>query len=272
MAAFHVFAGADGNVAAPTVRRIEIGDLHECLNAGWDDFLHNPSHVVFIIILYPIIGIVLATWTAGANALPLLFPLASGFAILGPFAALGLYEMSRRREKGGEVSLRDALKVTSSPALPSIAAVGALLLVLFVVWLLVAQGLYVWLMGSEPPVSIAAMLRDVLGTSQGWTLIVVGNAIGFAFALVAFSVAVISFPMLLDRDVGAWTAVTTSVRAVMANPVPMAAWGLIVAALLALGSLPLFAGLVVVLPLLGHATWHLYRKLVASEGTERART
>lgn len=263
MANFHVYAGANETLVQPQVRRIGAGDLMDALRKGVDDFMHKPSHVIFICLIYPIVGVILATWTSGANALPLLFPLMSGFALLGPFAAIGLYEISRRREAGLDTSWQQALDVRKSPAIPSIAALGAFLLALFVAWLLIAQGLYQALYGEEAPQSIRAFLGDVLTTERGWTMILVGNAIGLVFAVVVLCTTVIAFPLLLDRDVGAWTAIQTSARAVAANPVMLALWGVIVAACLAVGSLPIFAGLIIVIPILGHATWHLYRKVVA---------
>jgi uncharacterized membrane protein len=262
MAAFHVFAGANGALEYPEIRRISISDLSGALRSGVEDFMEKPTHLIFIGIIYPLVGVVLATWTSGANALPLLFPLASGFALIGPIAAVGLYEISRRREQGLEVSWRDALEVRHSPALPSIMAVGSLLVAIFITWLLVAQGLYTALMGPQPPASIPVFLEQIFSTSEGMMLIVLGNAIGLLFAIVALCTSVIAFPLLLDRDVGAWAAVQTSWRAAMANPVEIAAWGLIVAALLVIGSIPIFAGLAVVVPILGHATWHLYRRVV----------
>lgn len=265
MTNFHVYAGAEGAPAYPDVRPIEIGDLYDCLRAGYSDFMAKPSHIIFIIVMYPLIGVVLAAWTSGANALPMLFPLASGFALLGPFAAIGLYEISRRREAGMDTSWRHALELRHSPALPSIAAVGAMLFAVFIAWLLTAQALYTAIFGPEPPASVGSFLSQLFSTSEGWTLILAGNAIGFVFAVVVLSTTVIAFPLLVDRDVGAWSAIHTSARAVMANPVQMLAWGFIVALLLTLGSLPLFAGLIVVIPVLGHATWHLYRKVVVEE-------
>lgn len=262
MSTFHVYAGADGVPASYPVRRIGIGDLYDCLRAGCADFIAKPSHVVFIIVLYPLIGVVLAAWTAGANALPMLFPLASGFALLGPFAAIGLYEISRRRELGTEPSWRDALALRHSPALPAIAAIGGMLFAIFIAWLLVAQALYANLFGPQAPQSLAAFMNQVFSTNEGWTLILLGNAIGAVFALVVLSTTVVAFPLLIDRDAGALAAIRTSARAFMANPAPMIAWGFVVALLLLLGSIPLFAGLIVVLPVLGHATWHLYRKVV----------
>ncbi len=142
---------------------------------------------------------------------------------------------------------------------------------LFLLWLFTAQSIYTRLFGDEAPASIGTFLRDVLTTSRGWTLILFGNAAGFIFAVVVLATTVVAFPLLLDRDVGAVAAIETSARAVMANPLQMALWGLIVAVLLVIGSIPLFAGLAVVIPILGHATWHLYRKVVEPERVAQTR-
>ena len=263
MSEFHVLAGAREAVARPEVRSITLGDIPDVLRRGLQDFRAKPSHYIFVALIYPVVGVLLANWTATGNAFQLLYPLASGFALLGPIAAIGLYEISRRRESGQRADLADAIAVWRSPALPSILAVGAMLVALFIVWLFAAQALYVATLGSEAPASLAQFLTVLFGTSEGWTLILVGNAVGFVFAAIALATTVVAFPLLLDRDVGAVAAIRTSFRAVAANPVPMAAWGLVVALALVIGSLPLFAGLAVVLPILGHATWHLYRKVVA---------
>jgi uncharacterized membrane protein len=138
---------------------------------------------------------------------------------------------------------------------------------LFVVWLVTAQTLYSNLLGEVFPRSMADFFRQVFGTSEGMQLIIWGNLIGFVFALVVLAMTVITFPLLLDRDVGAVAAVSASIRALLVNPVPVLLWGLIVAALLVIGTIPIFAGLALVIPILGHATWHLYRKLIAREAT-----
>ncbi|MDU0307912.1 DUF2189 domain-containing protein [Rhizobium sp. 10PS4] len=267
MAAFHVMTGASESLARPVVNRIGIADVFDALKRGYDDFMEKPSHYVFLCLMYPIAGVFLTLWTSGANLLPMVFPLMAGFVLIGPIAAIGLYEISRRREAGLDASWTHALDVRHSPALPSIVAVGLMLCGLFIVWLVTAQTLYSNLLGEVFPRSMGDFFRQVFGTSEGMQLIIWGNLIGFVFALVVLAITVITFPLLLDRDVGAVAAVTASIRATVLNPVPVLLWGLIVAALLVLGTIPVFAGLALVIPILGHATWHLYRKLIAREAT-----
>ena len=255
---------ADGGASAaiPVVRRISVAELWTAVRAGIDDFAAFRTDVVLIALIYPVVGLLLATWTFGNEFLPLLFPLASGFALIGPVAAIGLYEMSRRREQGRAVSWIDAFGVVASPRFPAIVLLGLVLIVIMVAWLGAAQAIYAVTLGPQPPASVSAFVSDVFTTRAGWAMIVIGFAVGFLFAVLVLAISVISFPLLLDRHVGLPTAVLTSVRAVLINPLPMAVWGFGVAASLALGSLPFFIGLVIVVPVLGHATWHLYRELV----------
>ncbi len=265
MAQLRAYA-ADTEHTLPAIRTIDIADIKDALAKGLDDFWAMPSQMMFLGILYPIMGFLLADLALGYNVLPLVFPLVAGFALVGPVAATGLYEMSRRRERGQDVTWAKAFGVLRSPAMRPIATIGALLMAMFIAWLYVAQGIYSQIFGEAAPASIADFVEQVLTTPQGWILMVVGNGVGFLFAVAAFCVSVVSVPMLLDRQdqhVGARQAVQTSVRAVLANPQMMALWGVIVAAGLVLGSLPVLIGLIVVMPILGHATWHLYRKVVA---------
>jgi uncharacterized membrane protein len=248
--------------APPAVRRIGLGDLWNALARGVADFEANRTDVIFLCVIYPVIGLVLGRLASGHGLLPLLFPLASGFALVGPFAAVGLNEISRRREASSDVRWVHAFGVLRAPSIGSIMLLGLMLIALFLLWLVVAQIIYVVTLGPLPPVSVSSFASDVFTTSAGWTMIVVGIGVGFLFALLALAVSVVSFPLLLDRNVGIGSAVSTSMRAVATNPGVMALWGLIVACGLVLGSLPFFVGLVVVLPVLGHATWHLYRSVV----------
>jgi uncharacterized membrane protein len=239
-----------------------LDDIRDALVKGFDDFGANRTDVIFLCVFYPVFGFVLGRFASGYGVLPLLFPLASGFALVGPLAAVGLNEMSRRREQGLSVAWSDAFGVLRSPSIGSIAVLGMLLIVSFLLWLIAAQAIYEVTLGPQPPVSVGSFIHDVFATRAGWTMIVLGVGVGFLFALFVFSVSVVSFPLLLDRDVGVDKAVRVSISAVAANPGPMAVWGLVIVAALVIGSIPVFLGLVVVLPVLGHATWHLYRKVV----------
>ena len=256
-------------VAQPVVRKIGTGDLIDALRKGLEDFNAMPSHLLFLGLIYPIIGLVFGRIALGYEMLPLVFPLVAGFALLGPVAAIGLYELSRRREKGLPASWTQAFSVLRSRSLPAISALAALLLAIFIAWLVTAQTIYTVNFGELPPPSIGEFLREVFYTQAGWNMIITGNVIGFLFAVVAFAISAVSFPLLLDRDVGFAAAVATSVRAVLANPGTMALWGIIVATLLVIGSVPFLLGLTIVVPVLGHATWHLYRKVVEPGASPR---
>jgi uncharacterized membrane protein len=255
--------------SGPIIRRIRLSDLRTALRLGWEDFKAVPSHAIILCVIYPVLGLVLARTVLGYSVLPLLFPLAGGFALIGPFAALGLYELSRRRENGERASAADALDVLRSPSFGAMLGLGTMLLALFVTWVATAQAIYTAAFGYEAAAGIPDFAQRVLTTSQGWWLILVGCGVGFLFAVVALCVSVVAFPMMLDRHAGAGEAMVTSIRSVAKNPVPMAAWGLIVAVLLVAGSMPFFLGLAVVIPLLGHATWHLYREVIAPDPNSR---
>jgi len=258
----HILVGAGTNPLYPVVRRISPSDLYSALARGVADFTAMPSHAVFLCVIYPLLGIFMIAMILGNSWLPLAFPIAAGFALVGPIAAIGLYELSRRRETGLDSSTSHAFDVLHSPSLGAIVALGVLLMAIFLVWLAIAEAIYVANFGYGAPASLGQFVHDVIYTPAGWTLILVGTGTGFLFAVVVLAISAISFPLLLDRDVGAAVALATSIRVVAANPMTMALWGLIVAAMLVIGSIPFFLGLTVVMPVLGHATWHLYRRAV----------
>ncbi|WP_024514277.1 DUF2189 domain-containing protein [Bradyrhizobium sp. Tv2a-2] len=253
-------------IATPTVvRKISLSDVSDALRLGWEDFKAVPSHAIILCVIYPILGIVLFRLVLGYSVLPLLFPLAAGFALIGPFAGLGLYELSRRRELGEEAAAWHAIYVLRAPSFGAMLELGILLFVLFGVWIAAADAIYIAIFGNTPAASIPDFARRVLMTPEGWSLIIIGCGVGFLFAVVALCVSVVAFPLMLDRHTTAIDAVRTSMGVAMTNPLPIAVWGLIVAALLVIGSLPFFVGLAVVLPVLGHATWHLYRRAVEAD-------
>ena len=255
-------AGLFDAQADPVVRRIGLAEIRTALARGYADFSETPTQLLFLGLIYPLIGILAATAASGGALLPLLYPIVAGLSLMGPVAAVGIYELSRRRERGYTVSWLNAFDVLRSRSIGPIAALGLLLCAIFIAWLFAAQAIYRSTMGDVFPDSVAGFLTRVFTTSEGWQLILWGNAIGFLFAVAVLTLTVVSFPMLLDRDVGVRVAVRTSIRAVRANPVTMSIWGLIVAAALFVGCMPLFVGLAVVMPVLGHSTWHLYRQVV----------
>lgn len=251
------------DAGAPAVNRISAGDIGDALAKGVRDFGASRTDVIFLCLIYPVAGLVISRMAFDYGMLALIFPLIAGFALIAPLFGVGLYEMSRRRELGIGQGWVDALAVMRAPALGSIIVLGVLLLALFCLWLFCANLIYTVTLGPDAPVSATAFARDALTTPQGWTMTIVGCAVGFLFALVTLVISVVSFPLLLDRNVGVGTAIATSVRAVRTNPGPMAMWGVIIAASLLVGAIPLLVGLAIVLPVLGHATWHLYRKVIA---------
>jgi uncharacterized membrane protein len=248
--------------ATVNVRRIEFADLRWALARGIEDFGASRTDVIFLCVVYPLLGLLLARLASGYDLLPLVFPLASGFALVGPLAAVGLNEMSRRRELGMQPGWADAFGVFRSPAIGGIVLLGAILLTMFLFWLILSNVVYNLTLGPQPPASLTTFIHDVFFTHAGRTMAVAGVGAGFLLAVGALTISVVSFPMLLDQNVPLETAVRTSATVVARNPLVMAAWGLIVAAGLVIGSIPLLLGLIFVMPVLGHATWHLYRRAV----------
>jgi uncharacterized membrane protein len=257
--------GPEKTASMPEIRQITMGDLGDALRSGFEDFKAFRTDIIFICLLYPIIGFSLVWMAIHGSLLHLLFPVISGFALIGPLAAVSLYEMSRRHEQNLETSWLALDNVLRSPTFGAIFVLGLLNIAIYVVWLIAADLIYIHILGPELPVSAHAFMVSVLTTKAGWIMGVIGLGVGFVFAVVVLTVSVVSYPLLLDRNVGLPIAVITSVRVALKNPGPIAAWGLIIAVSLVIGALPLLLGLIFVIPILGHATWHLYRKTVVKE-------
>ena len=251
----------DDSTAYGEIQKISAADLVDALSKGVDDFWEKPSHLFILVMVYPLATLVAANIAAGYIPLVLIFPLLSGFALVGPLAAIGLYEISRRRELGLDISWEHAYNVIRRPSI-SVLTLSVLVGVIYFLWLGAAFVIYRQIYGSAVPTSITQFVWEVLTTPAGWTLIIVGCGVGFLFAVVVLAIRAVSFPLLVDLHVGVMTAIRTSVHAFLANPTTMMLWGFIVASLLLIGALPFLAGLAVVMPVLGHATWHLYRKVV----------
>lgn len=248
--------------AEPKVQSISNEDIRDALRLGWEDFQAARSDVMFICLIYPVIGLLLVAVGLNTSLLPLVFPVAAGFALLGPFAAVGLYEVSRRREAGEDVSWISALGVVRSPNFGAIVALGLYLAVIFIAWIVVAHFIWYLTLGPEQPTSVSAFVQEVAGTGAGWAMILIGIAVGFCFALAVLTSSIVSFPLLIDRNIGVPRALHTSYQVFRKNPKVVATWGCTIAVLLLIGSIPAFIGLIIVLPVLGHGTWHFYRRAV----------
>lgn len=246
------------------IRDLTTEDLILALRKGFDDFVAFRTDVMAIVVIYPIIGLILTWFTVHRDILPVLFPMIAGFALLGPVLATGLYEMSRLREQGRPAGWSDAFGPFRSPSFIPIAVAGGYLAAIYIVWMIVAVTLFNITLGPDSPASAGNFITEIFTTGAGWTLFFVGNAVGAAFAALVLALSLVTFPLLLDRHVGILDAMKTSFRVSMRNPAMVAIWGGIVVVALGIGVATFFLGLIFVLPILGHATWHLYRLAVVS--------
>ncbi len=245
----------------PVVRPIVFSDVVEALILGLRDFQAAPLYGMALGALYCIAGIAifLSVTTLGMSYLA--YPLAAGFTLLGPFVAVGFYEISRKREAGETANLSDIWAAMTGRS--EIGWMAFVTLFIFIMWMYQARFLMALFFGLNASFSsLPQFITTVLTTTEGLIFLLVGNIIGALLAIVLFSLTVVSFPLLLDRDVDCVTAMITSVRAVARSPAPLLAWAAMVGVLLVLAALPFFIGLIVVLPVLGHATWHLYRHII----------
>ena len=247
------------------VRKITDEDLRFSLRQGYEDFGDLRGDLFFAGLIYTVIGLAAVVMTTSAPLMPFFFPVVAGVALLGPVAAVGFYELARRRENGEEVHWFNFIDVRKRPSLDDMSMVAGLLLVIFVGWLLAAGALYALIFGWATPTSLGGFVAMVFTTPKGWALIAAGAVVGAIFGWLVLALSVVSLPMLVDCDLSAAEAVSVSWRASHANKREMVRWGLVVTALLVLGSIPLFVGLAFVLPWLGYSTWHLYTRLIDRE-------
>jgi uncharacterized membrane protein len=247
------------------IRKIRDEDLRISLRQGLDDFRAMRGDIFFAGLIYTIIGLAAVVMTTNKPLIPFFFPVVAGVGLLGPIAAVGFYELALRRERGEPVHWYNFMDVRKRPSVDDMGIVAGMLLAIFALWLVAAGILYAVLFGWETPTDLFGFFGNVLTTVNGWLLIIAGGIVGAVFGWFVLALSVVSLPMLVDCDVSASEAVSTSWRAAHANKPEMIRWGLIVLGLLVLGSIPLFVGLAFVLPWLGYSTWHLYTRLVDRE-------
>jgi uncharacterized membrane protein len=245
----------------PVVRRIGTADIAEALTLGLRDFQARPLYGLAFGLIYVLGGIAILLCLTAFGMVYLVYPLAAGFALIGPFVAIGLYEVSRRRETGQPLSIGALWSTITSRG--EVGWMAFVTVFFFIIWMYQVRLLIALLLGLNASFSsIREFITVVLTTNEGLLFLAIGNLDGAALCLILFSLTVVSFPLLLERDVDFVTAMVTSVRAVVMNPVPMIGWAAVIVILLIVSALPYFLGLIVTLPVLGHATWHLYRRVV----------
>jgi uncharacterized membrane protein len=245
------------------IRKLEMADVGWALRKGWGDFLAHRGDLLFLPVIYPFVGFLLSALAFQRSLFLLIFPLAAGFALVGPIAAAGFYELARRRESGEPSGWRHFLDPMRGRARWSLLALAGMLVILFLTWISAASILYGETMGKLRIEGAQPFIQALFSTAEGWRMIVIGNLMGAGFALAALVVSAFSFPMVVDKAVDPLTACLTSLRVFLKNPAVVLAWGFCVALILLIASIPLFVGLMVALPVLGYATWHFYTRAVA---------
>ncbi len=239
------------------IRKMSLSDIRDALAAGYDDLKACRTDALLMAVIFPVAGIVIAGVVVVQGLLPFVFPLLSGFALLGPLATLWFAALSRQRERAD-----DSLTGVFSAHRKAIQNLSAIVISMFLAWNAVAGLVYYLTLGSSPEELGSPFFQRVFSTSAGWEMVIIGCLTGAVFAVATLTVSVISFPLVLDRPVTAAQAVSASFHAMSRNPVFVLGWGAAVAIGLTMGSIPCLLGLVIVLPVFGHATWHVYRRMV----------
>ena len=245
---------------ATLLKSLTTKDIGNALGAGWRDFAAYPIYGLFFAAFYVAGGLGLVYGLTSMGQGWWLIPIMAGFPLLAPFSAVGLYEVSRRREAGLPLSWRGVLGALGGKGDEQLILMGAIVFVAFSFWMILAHGIFAIFLGSS---GIGAESGALLLSPDAIMMLVVGSAVGGIFALGLFAITVISLPMLVDREVDFITAIIVSLGVVRSNKRVMLGWAALVAVTLTLAMLPMFAGLFVALPVLGHATWHLYRRAVS---------
>ena len=246
----------------PRVNALTTADIRAALMEGLSDFARAPLFGLFFGGIFAVAGILIVLALTVWDKSWMIYPVAIGFPLVGPFAAVGLYEVSRRLEAGRPLIWSEVLSVVWAQRLRELSWMAFVMLFVFWIWMYQVRLLVAILLGRMSFSTLEKFLTLVLSTGQGWLFLAVGHVVGAALALILFSITVISIPLLMEREVDFITAMITSVRTVVASPVAMLSWGLVVTLCVILACLPFFLGLLVILPVLGHATWHLYRRAV----------
>lgn len=248
----------------PEPAKIGFDAIGGSLRAGWRDFMRAPGYGLFFSAFYVLGGLVLTAVAAASGQEWWLMPFIVGFPLVAPFAAVGLYEVSRRLEAGEPLIWREVLGTVFAQKDRQLPSMAMVVLLMFMFWVFVAHTTFALFMGVSSLTNVTSS-PEMLLQGRGLIMLLVGTLIGAGFAAVLFSFTVVGLPLLLDREVDFITAIITSIKAVMLNPVVLAVWGLVIAAILLAGMLPLFLGLFIALPVLGHASWHMYRQLMPDD-------
>lgn len=246
----------------PVVMVIEVEDIVDALAEGLRDFRRAPQYGLFFGAIYALGGLFIILTASALHMSYLSYPLAAGFALVGPFIACGLYEVSRRIESNQPLSWSDVLGVIWAQRGKEIAWMAFVVLFVMIMWMYQVRLLLALFLGFQSFATFGEFVETVISTPEGLMFLAIGHVVGALLSVVLFSLTVISFPLLMDQDRDFITAMITSVRAVVASPVPMIGWALVVTVTLIISMVPAFIGLIITLPVLGHTTWHIYRSCV----------
>ncbi|MDJ0612344.1 MAG: DUF2189 domain-containing protein [Rhizobiaceae bacterium] len=249
------------------IKAATLDDLRYALSMGARDFARAPLFGLFFGGFFALGGIALTYGIFVLGILWLAYPLIIGFSLIGPFIATGLYDVSRRLEADQSLNWPDILLVIWKQHRREFGWMAFVTLFIFWIWMYQIRTLVAVFFGSSGFASLERFLEAVFTTDTGLTFLIVGHLVGAVISLILFSLTVISCPLLLDRNIDFVTAMVTSIRTVLASPIVMLGWGSFVVVCVLLAAVPAFAGLLVVLPVLGHATWHLYKRLVSDQSS-----